>query len=449
MKVSEDELLEVCRFAVKKAVERGADEAEAYAVSAVESEASVERNDVGLGKFHRASGVGLRVLKKKALGFSSVNTFKRSDISLAVESAVKIASRGSPDAYNTLPQPSTVRKMSGLLDPEAEAFRPADALRNAVAMLETARGYDGRVTVDNGVFNASVGSDAVANSSGVECAESVSGFSWFIMGMAVDGVEVSSFDFQFDGTHHVKNVDVVETARRFAENVVGSLGSRRCEAFRGTLILSPSAAVELIIPTLMSSVNSNNVQKGRSRFVGKLGEEIACGEVTVTDDATWVEGLAAGSFDREGVPHRPVTLVEEGVLKSYLYNTYTAGKDGVASTGHAAGSEESSPRVGETNIIFKPGGLTVEEMLREVKRGILVTRFSGNVNPISGDFSGVVKGGHLLTHGEKKHPLKETMIAGNIFELLKNISNLSQERRKTFNYLLPYIQVENISVTSG
>ncbi|MEE9585364.1 MAG: TldD/PmbA family protein [Nitrososphaerales archaeon] len=449
MRLSEDDLLEVCSFAVKKAVERGADEAEAYGISSVETEASLERNDVTLGKFHQASGIGIRILKNTALGFSSINTLSREEVAASVEAAIKIASKGSPDKYNTLPKPSSIQKVSGILDPEAENFRPEDALRNAVNMLQTARGYDERVTVDSGVFNTSLTSHTVVNSNGVECGESTSNFTWFIMGMAVDGGEVSSFDFQFDGTHHVKKIDVVETARSFAENVVGSLGSKRCDAFKGTLILSPQAAVELIVPTLVSSVNSNNVQKGRSRFIGRLGEEVASRDLTVVDDASWSEGLAASSFDREGVPHSPLPIIENGVLRSFLYNTYTAGRDGVDSTGHAAGDEESSPRVGVTNIILRQGSSTFEDMLGEVERGILATRFSGNVNPISGDFSGVVKGGHLIVGGEKVHPLKETLIAGNIFELLKNISGLSRERQKIFHYLLPYIRAEDISVTSG
>ncbi|MFQ6134796.1 MAG: TldD/PmbA family protein [Nitrososphaerales archaeon] len=449
MRLSEDYLLEVCRFTVKKAVERGADEAEAYGISSVETEASIERNDVTLGKFHQASGIGIRILKNRALGFSSINMLSREEVAASVEAALKIASKGSHDPYNTLPKPSSIQKVSGILDPEAENFHSEDALRNAVDMLKTARGYDERVTVDSGAFNTSLTTHTVVNSNGVECGESMSSFAWFIMGMAIEGGDVSSFDFQFDGTHHVKSVDAVETARRFAENVVSSLGSKRCEAFKGTLILSPQAAVELIIPTLVSSVNSNNVQKGRSRFIGRLGEEVACGELTVTDDATWSEGLAASSFDREGVPHRPLPIIEDGVLRYFLYNTYTAGRDGVDSTGHAAGDEESSPKVGATNIIFRQGGLTVEELLGGVERGILATRFSGNFNPISGDFSGVVKGGHLIVDGEKVHPLKETLIAGNIFELLKNISGLSKERQKIFHYLLPYIRAEDISVTSG
>lgn len=449
MNLSENELLEICRLAVKQAVTKGADEAEAYCVSSMESEADIERNDIMLGKYHQASGLGIRVLKNRALGFSSINRLGRAQIDSAVDAALQIASRGSSDPYNVLPKPSKIPRLSGILDPEAASFSPEETLRHAVDLLETAKRYDERVTVDSGGFNTSLYSHAIVNSNDVAGSESGSVFSWFIMGMAIQGEEVSSFDFQFDGSHHMKNIDVNTTANRFAENVVSSLGSKPCEACKGTLILSPEAAIELALQTLMSSVNSNNVQKGRSKLAGRLGEQIASSGLTVTDDATWTEGLAAGSFDREGVPHKPLTIVEDGVLRSYLYNTYTAAREGVKSTGHAVGDEESSPRVGTSNVLVQPGSSSLEKLLKEVQRGILVTRFSGNVNPISGDFSGVVKGGHLIVNGEKVHPLKETLIAGNVFDLLQNISGLSKERQKIFNYYLPYIRAENVSVTSG
>ncbi len=449
MKISENELVESCRLAVNTAIKKGADSAEAYSVSSVETEASIEQNDVKLGKFHQRSGIGIRVIKNGALGFSSVNMLSREEINESIDASIKIASKGSYDQYNIFPNTKVPQKLSGIYDRAAHDFKSENSVKNAVEMLKTARRYDERVTVDSGVFNNSLNSIAVVNSNGVECVETTSNFTWYIMGMAIDEKEVSSFDFQFGGSHHLKDIAVEGTARNFAENVVKSLGSKKCQPFKGTLILSPHAVAELILPTLVNSVNSNNVQKGRSSFAGKMGNEIACKELTITDDATWSDGLAASSFDREGVPHKKLDIIDMGVLKSYLYNTYTACRDKINSTGHASGDEESSPGVGSTNIIFKEGKSSFEDILSEVKKGILVTRFSGNVNPVSGDFSGVVKGGHLIISGERIHPLRETLIAGNIFESLFEISGISKDREKVFNILAPYIRVEGISVTSG
>ncbi len=449
MEISEDDLLEVCCFAVKQAIEKGADEAEAYGMTSIDTEASIEQNDLTLSKFQQSSGIGIRVLQNKAIGFASINLLSREEVIASVEAALKIASKSSFDPYNIIPVCCSIRKISGLLDPEIENLRSDDAVTNGVTMLKTAREYDRRVTVDSGSFNCSLSTHSVANSNGAQFVESISSYQWYIMGMALDGSEVSSFNFQFDGTHHLKNVNVVDTALRFAENAVNSLGARKCEPFKGTIVISPQASIELIIPALVSSINSNNIQKGRSNFIGRLGEQVGSNELTVTDDATWSEGLAASSFDREGIAHRPLSIIEDGVLRSYIFNTYTANRVNVDSTGHASGDYQTSPHIGETNILVKYGSHSIDKLIEEVRRGILATRFSGNVNPISGDFSGVVKGGHLIEDGEKVHSLKETLIAGNIFGLLNSISGISKERCRIFNYLLPYIRAEGISVTSG
>jgi len=88
-------------------------------------------------------------------------------------------------------------------------------------------------------------------------------------------------------------------------------------------------------------------------------------------------------------------------------------------------------------------------LLSEIKKGVMINRFSGNVNPVNGDFSGVVKGGHLIKNGSVVCPVKEVMVAGNVFDSLKNISGLSRERKKIFDSFLPYIAVEGISFTGG
>ena len=100
-------------------------------------------------------------------------------------------------------------------------------------------------------------------------------------------------------------------------------------------------------------------------------------------------------------------------------------------------------------IIFENGKHTLDSIIKEIRKGVIINRFSGNVNPVNGDFSGVVKGGHLIENGNITCPVKEVMVAGNIFDSLMNISALSRERKKIFDSFLPYISIENISFTGG
>ena len=171
--------------------------------------------------------------------------------------------------------------------------------------------------------------------------------------------------------------------------------------------------------------------------------------LTVDDDATNVEGLGASSFDREGVPHHRNNVIEKGVLKKFLYNTFTAKKDGVRSTGNASGSTSSPPSVSTTNFVVKPGRPSLDALISEVKKGIMISRFSGNVNPVNGDFSGVVKGGRLIKNGTIQHAVKEVMVAGNVFEALHRLNGLSRERKIIYDSILPYMRFDDISFTGG
>ncbi|HUG96638.1 MAG TPA: TldD/PmbA family protein [Nitrososphaera sp.] len=437
------------RYAIKEAGAVGADHAEAYAVAGAESEVFIENNDVKQAKSQSMSSIGVRVLVGDRIGFYSVNSLARNKIKDAASMAVKIARLSPHNRYHVLPDRSRARLIPGIYDKKAGYFAASDAARMAAEMLETAKSYDKRVSVDSGNFNASVGTHALANSNGVELAERASVFSWSIMGMAIDGSDISSFDFQLGGSHSVKGIDVRAAACEFAETVVSSLGPRRIESFKGEMLLTPAAFNEMMQETISHSINSDAVQKKSSHFAGKVDRRVASGMLTVEDDATNVEGLRASSFDREGVPHRRNVVIEKGVLKKFLYNMYTARKAGVRSTGNASGSTSSPPSVSTTNFVIRPGRPSLDTLVSEMKNGMIISRFSGNVNPVNGDFSGVVKGGRLVKNGAVQHAVKEVMVAGNVFEALRRITGLSRERKVIYDSILPYMRFDGISFTAG
>ena len=142
-------------------------------------------------------------------------------------------------------------------------------------------------------------------------------------------------------------------------------------------------------------------------------------------------------------------IIERGVLRKFIYNTYTAKKAGTQTTGNGAGSANSPPTVSTTNFIIKPGKSKLESLISEIKKGIIINRFSGNVNPVNGDFSGVVKGGRYVKDGNITYATKEVMMAGNIFKALKDVTGISKEKRILTDSILPYLRIDNISFTGG
>jgi PmbA protein len=438
-------------FAVTKAEQSGAQYAEVYMVKNRELEVFVENNDLKQSKYHKSSTIGIRVLVGGSLGFSSINTLERQDIENAIVQAIKLAKVSPADKFNSMPSKSKIKSLDGIYDTKSESFGLSDAIKIAKEMLITAKTFDKRVSVDSGNFSSSVMRHGLLNSNGLRAEETISSFSWSIMGMALNesNNEISNFDLQYGGTHHVRDIDVVTTAEDFGRTVISSLHAQKIDSFRGKMLLSPLAATELIQDVLAYSVNSHAVQKKASKFEGKIGDSVASDLLTIEDDATNVSGLASSSFDREGVPHQRNIVIENGILRRFLYNTYTANKDNTQSTGNAGGSPKTPPIVSASNIIVKSGKSKLENLISEIDRGIIINRFSGNVNPVNGDFSGVVKGGHYVKNGISEYAVKEVMVAGNIFEALYDLIGLSEERKILSDSILPYMLFDNISFTAG
>jgi PmbA protein len=357
-------MLDLLKYAVRQAELQGAKEAEAYAVQSSESEVFIENNDLKQSKSQTSSVLGIRVIiDGGSLGFYSVNSFDKTKISDSVAKALKVARISPKDKHSSLPSvKSKVRLLSGIWDRNAKSFHASEAAKMAFEMLSAARGFDPRVSVDSGNFSAASIMQAIANSNGMHTSEKISTFFWSLMGMAIDNDDVSSFDVQSGSTHHLKKIDVVKTAKEFAQNVIGSLGARKIDSFKGTMLLTPAATGEIVAEAIAHSINSDAVQRKSSRFANKIGKSVSSDLLSVYDDATNVEGLSASSFDREGVPHKRVPVIEKGVLRKFIYNTYTAKKDDTRTTGNAGGSANAPPSVSTTNFEIKAGRSSFESL---------------------------------------------------------------------------------------
>jgi len=443
------DLLAACEYAVKKALKAGADEAEVFAGSGRETAVFLQDNDIKIGRTQASDQLGIRAFRKTGLGFSSVNSLDRKRIDSAVTAAVALASTAPRDPANRLADPLPLHAVKGIYDEAAEGFTTEQALKNASTLLREAKAVDPRITVDSGQFESAIGEKAIVTSTGIQASERRSSFDWFVFGMAVDGSEVSAFQYEFDATHQVDEVDVAPAARLFAEKAVGSLGTKKCPSFKGTVIFTPGTVQDLLASTVEAAVDAGSVQRGMSPFAGKLGKPVASTTLTILDDGTLPGGIGSSTFDREGLPHHNLPIVEKGVLRSYLYNTYTANKDKRKSTASADGSARSVPAIGPSNFIIPPGRRPLDDLVADVKQGLLVTRLSAFPEPVSGNFSGVVKGGAYIEKGEIRHPVRETMLSGNLYEMLGSVTALSREQQKIANYFVPHIVLEGGSVTGG
>jgi PmbA protein len=444
-----DDLVDICGRIVKSGLKLGADEIEVFTVSQRSIEAGYENNEMKMAKSNATSAAGIRVFKGKSLGFSSVNSLEQVRLDKALAEAIALSKKAPPDEYNGLPKGKPMKKLSGLYDERIRELGVEEIVDKANRMLAAAESVDSRVSVDGGRFEATVGKKAIVNSQGVEGSEDFSAIYYDIGAHAVEGGDVASLDYRFDGSRMLSKDNSEEISVELAKAAIESLSAKKMGTQMGTVILSPLASIEILVSPILFSVDSSNVQKGVSRFKDKMGEKVSAGILTIMDDGTLPEGLSSSAFDREGVPHAPLGIVVGGKLEAFLHDSYTARKEGVESNGHAAGGPRGVPTIDATNISVKPGTMQLQDMIASVKSGLLVQRFSGRVDPVSGDFSGVAKGSKNIEGGSERGVVKETLISGNVFDVLTRLSGLSSETKKVLDFELPYFMVEDVSITGG
>lgn len=431
----------------------GAAEAEVFAESVTQVSANVEQNVLKGASASEHEAVGLRVFVEKqgglAVGFAYVNRLDGPSLDEAVADAIAIARASPADPANGLAPPTPTRVVPGLFDPRVATLGADDVTRSAKRLLDLACKRDKRISIDNGSFGTTAGVSALRSSTGVAVAGAESAVSWGLFGMAVDGADVGSFDSDYDAVRSLDDVNIEASADRFCERVLSYLGPRTGKNKKGAVLFSSEAFEEIYLDALLSSVDGDTVLRGKSRLKEKLGERVAAPGFTVIDDGTLPGGLGSSAFDREGRAHRRTPLVGDGVLHSFLYDVKTARRANRRPTGHAQGSARNLPGIGTTNITVARGALSEDALLRELGEGLYVGRFSGNVDAVSGDFSGVAKGSFWVSRGQKRYPVKETLIAGNAFDGMLHIAGVGDTHHKNMSTLCPWVLVDGIDVTVG
>ncbi len=444
-----EDLLSSIRPFVSIAEKAGANEAEFFAVNRSEKVVNFENMMLKSASSSIVQGVGIRVLVNKALGFTSVNSFDGKKIKEALEDAISIANTTPSEDHYSLSSSMKIRSVKGLFDEETANLSMTEVINQGKDLLKHIAEADPRLSVESGRALSRVSEYGIVTSSGIDSFEKKSTFSWDLFGWAVDGKDIGSFESEADVKISVADIDMESGAKMFADKALQNLSAQKAEAFKGTAIYSPEATQSLLDMLIASSM-ATVMQAGASFLQDKLGDSIATSDFTLEDNGLTSGSPNSSSFDREGVPRQPISLVDSGVFKGFLYNTFTANKDDLTSTGHASGGFRSAPNIGPTNIEINPGKKSYDGLLSEVDRGIYIQRVSMSPDITSGDYSGVIKGGQLIEKGEIKKTLKEMTVTGNLFEDLKNITGISKDlklirsRYVTGSWSVPYLRIENL-----
>ena len=435
-------LMECAHRLLALAQHEGADEAEVFGAIGRSVDVDLRKSMVELASESIHRGLGVRAVVNGAVGFSSTSDMKL--LGYVACSAVKSArARGHDDSWQSLPLPEKGAAPDGIYDARLQSIEPEDCLDLAMGMLRGCAAVQGAEPVSGGV-TCVFGEEFVVNSHGIELHETSTLMHASIEAIARAKGIATGGEFQ---NSRVFQSDLGNVGRAAAEMALASLGGEKLESGTFDVLLRPLAFVELLESTLLPSFSADRVQKGRSALAGREGKMIAEPGLQIVDSGLLSGGMASSAFDGEGVPSQETVLVKDGVLQGFLYDSYAAGKSKVKSTGNAVRSGYSDvPRVGIRNLIISsPGAFN----LQEETRGLLVGGLIGahTANPISGDFSVEAKNSFLISPNESPRPIHSLMLAGNIFELLKDIQ-IGNDHRAVGSVVTPTVKVRMKAVGS-
>jgi PmbA protein len=444
-------LLGVAEKTVKTALQKGAAEAEAYVYDGKATSVGIERGQINKTSRTIDQGVGVRVQLNKAIGFAYTNQLDdAAAVEAAVDKALAAARASKPDKdWKGLPQRKPYASApAGTFDPKIIDLRAEDLVNLSSRMLDAVEQGDKRVFAIEGGAGAGFGSNAVANSNGVLAYDEGTMVECSLATLAKEGNTVTPVCFEFNAERNL-HVDPEWVGKEAARLAVSSMASKRVETKTYRLLFTQFALQELFYYTLINAVKADSVERSQSPFKDKLGTKVGSDTVTITDDGLMAGGLRTSIFDSEGVPHQKTPIIERGILKNFLYDDYTARKHGKESTGNASrGAYLSTPNIEATNFHVNPGTKSPDQLLSEVEDGLLVSYLQGahSSNPVSGEFSVVATPAWRIRKGAVEHATRGVMLAGNIFELLKNVSVVGSNERKMGQLVAPWLLVDNVRV---
>jgi PmbA protein len=444
------DLKELATNVVHRAMDGGATAAEAVVREGDEFSTLVRLGQVETLKESGSKAIGVRVFFGRRAASTYSSDFAPSAIDRMVKSALEIAKLTSEDPYSGIPEPSQLGSLESDLDlyhGDVFSLPGADRIDYARRCERAALEMDPRIkNSDGGSFDAATGHKVLANSHGFvgEYRRSYCSVAAVPIAQAENGA--MQRDYWFSVARSLSRLETPEAVGRIAaERTVRRLGARKVKTAQVPIVFDPLVA-NSILDHIFEGVNGDSVYRGASFLAGKLGQKVAGDNVTVIDDGTMQGGFGTSPFDSEGVPTRRTVVIENGVLKSYLLNTYTARKLGLQTTGNASRGLAGTPGIGPGNYFLQPGTKTPTQIIGGIKEGLYVTEFLGHgVNLVTGDYSRGASG-LWISGGELAFPVEEITVAGNLKDMFFNVSEIGQDLEFRGAIASPTLRIDGLTV---
>jgi len=434
---------QLAKETLEYAKSKGADNAKVSSSVSISKKLVVEATDFTLAHSIANESIGILVHKDKKKGSAGVNSRDGAVCRKAVDDALMLAKFSVEDEFLNMPDkkiagPAT--KLPFLFDDRLVDY-PLEKVQDSMREILKVLMHDPRLNLERLAMDLTVSHGSLRNSRGMFNTESQTMLSWQFMGLGKDGEEVTGFDYDGDFSYSLDGYldKALRQAETFREKILSQLNPIQCPSYRGKILLSPRAVEEILLEFISYHVAGSAVMDGKSAWTNSIGKKIMNENISIFDDPHTKSLSGACSYDSDGIPTGKKILIQKGVLQTHVHDCYSAKKVGVTPNGMAGGP---------FGIFVTPGSVSKDEMLKGSGRILLVDRFSGNMDEIKGDFSGVAKSSRLFEKGKDKGSVTETMIAGNLFEILNGVLQASREVEIVSGQLsCPYILLDQVSVT--
>jgi PmbA protein len=431
---------------VKKCRSLGADEAEVYLETSRNLSIEVLNSEIETIKEASSQGVGFRVFVGGKMGFSHCNDLSQSSLDETISKAIAFARLSTADVNNVLTDDKGVSNVEGLFDPAIASEQMGKKIKMALDLEKLAM-KDQRVTKSSGAGYSEGESEVfICNSNGILKNYKGSGCGFGVSVVAEKGDQKNTGDESCSRIYFADLLPIEQIAAKASRKAWELLDPVMIPTQRASVIFDPDIAGALI-GGIIAAINGERVLQGASFLKDFLNKQFASALLTITDDGIRAKGPSSAPFDGEGVPTMTNILVENGVLKSFIYNVRAAKRAGVKSTGNASrGGFRSIPGIGVHNLVISAGKNSMSEIISSTRKGLLLKEVTGyGIDAVSGNFSGGATG-FWIVNGEIAHPVKGITIAGKASEILNAIDMIGNDLDMNRSLAAPTFRVAEMQI---
>jgi PmbA protein len=444
------ELESIASSAVRQALDGGATDAECTISEGEEFSVGVRMREVESLKEAGSRGAGIRVLSGRRTGSSYTSNLSPDGIDRMVRAALGLLSITSEDPEAGLPEQQDLGQIASdlhLYDDAIAQMAPEWKIAQAKQAEDVALNTDPRIENSEGAsFDSYLGNRVFANSRGFAGSYRTSSCSLAVSPVAKQNGSMER-DYWYTSSRSAAGLESPDyVGRQAAERALRRLNPRKVSTQKVPVIFEPRTA-RALLDDVFGAVSGSAIYRHASFLAGKLGEKIASENLTVVDDATLPGLFGSSPFDDEGVRTRRTIVVERGVLRSYLLNTYSARKLGLKTTGNASRGITGNAGVGPGNFFIEAGSTSPEQILAGVRTGLFVTTLIGaTANTVTGDFSSGAAG-LWIENGELAYPVSEITVAGNLMQMLMDLEQIGSDLEFRGSIASPTLLIREMTVS--